>query len=74
MLITKEEKEKIEQFNKEIKELGDDYQVKLEVISELLHFLDSLVQELKISNPQLALRIMNKTSDIVNRGILNKDE
>jgi hypothetical protein len=41
-----------------------------ETVTELLMYYDQLVHELKDTNPALALRIMNKVSDIMERRIL----
>lgn len=64
MIVSPEEKEKLNV-------LVDTNRNYAETIAELLQFYNTLVQELKYSNPPLSLRIMNKVQDIMKRGILN---
>lgn len=65
MRVTEEEKIKLNN-------LVDANQNFMETINELLAFYDQLVHELKDTQPQLSLRMMNKVGDIMKRRILNE--
>lgn len=70
MQLTPDEKEKVKQLGEDIKNLSDSHQNYTEIILEMLTFYEHIVSELKYSNPDLALRIMNKVTDIMKRGQL----
>jgi hypothetical protein len=63
MIVSESEKQKLTS-------LVDANQNFAETVTELLMYYDQLVRELKDTNPALALRVMNKVSDIMQRRIL----
>jgi hypothetical protein len=66
-MITKEEKESIDDMALRFKELINDYQNLTETMLELLLFMKSICAELAPSNPVIANRIVNKVTDILDR-------
>ena len=71
MLVTREEKEQLQKAMSHFKEIADVNNNYADTLVEMLSFFNSLVTELKDKDPQLALRIMNKVTDITKRGILS---
>lgn len=71
MSVTREEKEQLQKAMSHFKEIADVNNRYSDTLVEMLSFFNSLVQELKDKDPQLALRIMNKVTDITKRGILS---
>lgn len=71
MLVTREEKEQLQKAMKHFKAMADINNNYADTLVEMLSFFNSLVTELKDKDPQLALRIMNKVTDITKRGILS---
>jgi hypothetical protein len=65
LIVSESEKQKLTS-------LVDANQNFAETVTELLMYYDQLVHELKDTNPALALRVMNKVSDIMERRILTK--
>jgi hypothetical protein len=63
LIVSESEKQKLTS-------LVDANQNFAETVTELLMYYDQLVHELKDTNPALALRVMNKVSDIMQRRIL----
>ena len=72
MLVTPEEKEKLDKMLAEFIQVCETNNRYGDTMIEMIHFFNGLVEELKETNPALSLRVVNKVSDIVNRGILNK--
>ena len=72
MLVTREEKEQLQKAMSHFKEIADLNSRYSDTLVEMLSFFNSLVQELKDKDPQLALRIMNKVTDITKRGIIDE--
>lgn len=71
MLVTPEEKEKLDNMLADFKKIADANNNYAETLVELTRYISGLVDELKVSNPALALRVMNKVTDIMNRRVLN---
>lgn len=67
MIVTKEEKEVLEDTEKRFKELMNDYQNMSETLLELLSFMRGICMELEPTNPAIAGRIYNKAMDILSR-------
>lgn len=71
MLVTPEEKEKLDSMLADFKKIADANNNYAETLVELTRYISGLVDELKVSNPALALRVMNKVTDIMERRVLN---
>ena len=67
MIATKEEKEMIDRMGNSYRDLGNKFQNQAETMMELIGFLNNIVLELKEKDPAMALRIMNKGTDILTR-------
>lgn len=51
----------------DFKNLANNFQNNSETFGEIIQFIQNIVEEIKDTNPELALRMMNKVEDIITR-------